>query len=308
MAIAKTTSTLIGVKEDVVNRLFNVAPHRHAFMNSIKKNTCATEFVEWLTDTDIAANTGAAVDFTIPSSTAYTNSVPTKVSNRVERFEEFVGVSDKSMAVSTYGGSSAFGYQTAKAIKAIKDGVETRMVGASNAAVASVANTTGAQMANYLNFVTSNVVDAGTSGTPATVVEDDLNELMSDIWKVSSVEGNYNVLVSPGNKRVISKFLDAKSNVRRDLGWSGSKLSSSFDGYMGDFGMLAIMPSQFISDSVIFMYNPTMFEHTTLNGFAPKVTPLGKEARTTRAVVDTACTLKSLNELASGHIRYVALT
>ena len=305
----RTTSELVGVKEDVINKLFNVAPHRHAFLNSIKKGMCSTEIVEWLTDTDRTAITSAANDFVTPSESNYLSSAPTTLNNRVERLETFVAVSDKAIAVDTYGNSSAFNYQVVKGVKSIKDGMETNMVGTAQAAVASIANATPAQAANYLHYVTTNTKAAsGVSGSDGlatgdqNILEDDINDVMEAIWKVSSVEGNYNLLVSPKNKRAISKLLDNKSNVRRDLGFSGKKLNSSFTGYMGDFGDIAIMPSQFLADSVMFMYNPSMFEHTTLKGFSPKVTMLSKTNRSTRGMIDTAYTLKSFNELASGRI------
>ena len=299
----RVTSQLVGAKEDVIDKLFNVAPHRHAFMNSLKKGTCANELVQWETDTDRVAVTAAAQDFKIPVEADYLSSAPTLLNNRVERLETFVAVSDKSMAIDTYGNSSAFNYQVAKGVKSIKDGMETNMVGTSQSAVASVGVATAARAANYLHYVTTNTVtSSGTTAGTSKFAVADIDALMETIWKVSSVEGNYNLLVSPKNKRIISGLLDGASNVRRDLGFSGKKINSAFSGYMGDFGDVAIMPSQFIGDTVMFLYNPSMFEHTTLKGFSPKITKLSKDGRRVRALVDTAYTLKSFNELASGTI------
>ena len=305
----RVTSELVGIKEDVINKLFNVAPHRHAFMNSLKKGSCSAELVQWETDTDRAAVTTAAVDFTLPTEGSYLSSAPTLLSNRVERLETFVAVSDKSMSMDTYGNSSAFNYQVTKGVKSIKDGMETNMVGTAQAAVSSSGVTTAARAANFLHYVTTNAVAASATvagDVISTLVIGDIDELMEKIWKVSSVEGNYNLLVSPKNKRVISGLLDGATNVRRDLGYSGMKINTAFSGYMGDFGDVAIMPSQFISDTVAFLYNPSMFEHTTLKGFSPKITKLAKDGRRVRAVIDTAYTLKSFNELASGVITAIS--
>ena len=156
-----------------------------------------------------------------------------------------------------------------------------------------------------LSGTTSGYPDAAAgAGTPTAFLEDDFNNIITQIW----VEGGEPsmALVDALNKRVLSTTFTGASTRYKDA--IDKRLVAAIDIYTSDFGELAVVPSRFIqptdgdggSSLPIFIMDPNYARMCFLEG--PRQKPIAETGLSRKRLIWQEWGLQVDNEKAHGTI------
>lgn len=272
-----TTLTQVGIREDLEDTIYRVAPEKTPFTNSIGKTKAAQTYHEWQTENlDAPSGTNAAFEGADVSSFSAQN-VSARIGNYCQIFTKDGIVSDTVDVVKKAGRVTETSRQkTLKGI-ALKRDIEMTMMGnyASNAEstgpdtarhtagiqaflVTNVANGAGGSNGGF----SSGVVAAATPGTTRPFTEALVKSVMATAF--GNGASPTQVYVGPTHKQQFSGFTGI-ADIRKSV--DGSKQATIIAGadiYVSDFGNLSIIPHPYGISAACLILDPEYAKIATL--------------------------------------------
>ena len=303
------TYQTIGIREDLSDMIYNIAPTQTPVMNLIGKENCSSTFFEWQTDSLDAAD-GDNKNIEGDDATNDAAAPTVRPGNYVQLMDKVVQVSSSQQAVTSAGRKKELAYQLAKRSKEIKRDMESRITQnyPSAAGAAGTARETGS-MESWIETnesrgatgaaggFSAGIVAAPTDGTQRAITEDLLKGVIADCW-TEGAEPTH-VITGSFNKRAISGF-GGIATLYRDTGQSKQQASimGAADLYISDFGQHHIIADRFSRDRSALVIDPDYWCLAYLQSF--KVEKLAKTGHSERRMLSVEWGLKCKNEKASG--------
>lgn len=297
MATNFSTYDAQAIREDLSDVIYDISPTDTPFLSGIaKKGSAANTYFEWQTDALTAASgtnkhvEGAAVG-------AASTSATTRLGNYTQIAKKVVEVTGTQDKVNNAGKKSEMAYQLAKASKEIKRDMETSLL-ADNAAAAgsaSVARTTR----GAANFITTNVTDAGTSGTHAAMVEADVTAVAEDIWTAGGEAST--ILLGATNRKLITA-MSGRADQTQSVVDDNKTVYNAVDVYVSDFGTFNIQLDRYCDQDVVYFLQNDMWSVDFLRDF--QTVDIAKEGDSDKKMLLVEYGLRCGNEAANGKIRY----
>jgi len=286
------TYSAVGIREDLSNTIYNIAPTETPVVSSIGKTKATATLHEWQTDTLGAAANTALVE---GADAAAFTAVPTvRATNRTQILGKTVNITGTLDSVDTAGRKTEVAYQLAKAGQELKRDIEFAILG--NIAPVTSASSTAPKMASLQTWIRTNwtSVDSGSAaaapaappgsairtksltGSTAAFTEASLKTAMKAAFNSG---GTPTMLVVPPNQKVkVSAFAGIAANrVWTDNAGKSTKAAAivgAADVYLSDFGMLSVIPERFMTSDYAsnngeqaLIIDPTMLALATLRPF-----------------------------------------
>jgi hypothetical protein len=314
------TYTVIGMKEEVDDKIYRVSPEETPFVSMIGRESVDATTPEWLRDSLRSPASNAAIEGADATYSAQTQ--PERLSNKTQIIQDTLSVTGTTDRVAKYGRDKETARLKAKKMVELKKDIEWAALanGSFNAGAAGTAR----QMRGMYGWVATNN-ELGVAGSPAAPVISTntapvagtlraLTEalLTSLILKVYNSGGKAQVLmVSPSHKQKVSTFT---GNVTRfnDVASKEVRLQTSFSVYGHDFGETKVVPNRVMTGSGAGLINTAYLidaEQCKLGVLRPfQASELAKVGDADNYQILTEVTLKVNEEKALGAIRDLTAT
>lgn len=313
MAVAANTIQAVGRvgnREDLSDIIYDISPTDTPFLSAIKRGKANATYVEWQTDTLVAANAdNATIQGDDLANEARANSV--RVGTHTQIFKKVVGTSTTQQAVKQAGRANEHAYQLAKAGKELKRDMEARFT-QNKASVAATAAVAG-QTAGALAWLTTNsslggtganggfsagIVAAATNGTQRAFTEALLKAAVVSAWNAG---GEPTMAIMSMTQKQTAAAFTGLAQHRRESGNKRLTIVAGADVYVSDAGEIALVPDRFCSPRDCLIVDPSLWEVAELEGM--KKIELAKTGLADRHALYTEVALKSLNESGNAAIR-----
>ena len=301
-----TTYDAIGVREQLDDLIFNIAPTDTPFMSGIGKGKASNVYFEWQTDTLASAANNAQLDGDdVGSFTAVTPTV--RIGNRTQISRKTMVVSATEQAILKAGRKDEVAYQVTLKMKELKRDMETALT---QNTTSVTGNTTTARQTRGLEgwVATNNSLGAGgaapapstntapTDGTQRAFTEAMLKSVCQLVYTAG---GDPDMLmVGPSQKQVVSTFT---GNATRMKDAKDGQLQASISVYTSDFGTFKIAPNRFQRNRTAFLLQSDMWKLMTL--WPMQVVDLAKTGDADKKLLVCEYGLQSNQEAASGAVR-----
>lgn len=296
------TVSAVGVREDLVNMVFNVDPDVTVLQSALKRTKATNTYHEWLTDT-LAAPSAANAHIQGDDATADAITPTTRLGNYTQISAHTAQVAGTNAAVDSAANVAKMGYVLLKKVKELKRDIETSLF-ANQARVAPTTSVAGVS-AGIPSWLHSNIVQGATgvaptgnctnTRTPGTAAP--LTEAMVKSALLSAFQNTGQIpklaFAYPAQKQEISAF---QGNGTRFVEIAGKKLNTAFDIYVSDFGEVTIVPSIFQPAGTITFIHPDYVKLAYLRPF--QKTPLAKTGDSEKVQILQEWTLEMSNEKA----------
>lgn len=203
------------IREDLGNRVWNVAPSETPLGSELKRTTAKNRKHEWLLDTlDAASSTNYHAEGSDFAASAIT--APTRKNNVCQISKKDFTISETQEVVDKAGRDSEVAYQYALKAKALKTDIESQIL-ANNAAV-DTNEATARELGGLPAWIETNVsrgsggsngtsgTTAATDGTQRALTESLLLSVAQSLYTNSSTSERMMLLTGAFNKRVIATF------------------------------------------------------------------------------------------------------
>ncbi|HKR17651.1 DUF5309 domain-containing protein [Rhizorhapis sp.] len=309
MALPTNTATTyanVGIREDLSDIIYRVAPEETPFINNIGTGKATNTYHEWQTENLTAAADDNAVlegdDATLDAA-----NVPARVGNRCQISDKTAVVSGTNDAVNKAGRKTEMARQVMlKGLELARD--QEKQMLSNKASVAGAAGT-ARQSAGIESWITTNasrgaggsgggfsggVVAAPTDGTQRAFTE---ALLKAAHLLAFNNGGKPNQLYMGGfQKQAFSAFAGV-AQQRRDTGDKAAVIIGAADVYVGDFGRLAAIPHPYgVRARTVIGVDPRMAQVDYLRPM--RNWELSKSGDTEKRQMLVEYTLKVSNELA----------
>ena len=288
MSIVANTFTsfdAVGVREDLSDVIYNIAPTETPFLNNAGRGKAKQTFFEWQTDTlasAVSTNQQLQGD-DITSFDAVTATV--RLGNYCEIARKTVVIADTEEVVDKAGRKSEIAYQLAKKGKEMKRDMETSLL--SNKGAVSGSTTVARQTGGLPAFIKTNTdigtggvapvytsipTDHWTDGTQRTLTETILKNVVQQCW----IQGANpkTIMVGALGKQSISGFSGVVELNAQQSKKGQATIIGAADAYQSDFGMLSVVPNRFQRTRDMFVLD---FEFVSVDYLRPfKQVPLAK--------------------------------
>lgn len=297
----------VGNREDLSDIIYNISPTDTPFVSAISRGPADATYVEWQTDTLVAAN---ADNYTIQGDDLANENRPntTRVGTHTQIFKKVVGTSTTVQAVKQAGRKNEHALQLAKAGKELKRDMEARFT-QNKASVAATASVAG-QTAGALAWLTTNVsrgasgasggfsagiVAAATNGTQRAFTETLLKTVIASAWNNG---GEPSMAIMSLTQKQIAAAFAGLAQSRRETGDKKLKIIAGADVYVSDTGEVQLVPDRFCSTRDALIVDPAMWEIAVLDPMKKKA--LAATGLADRDALFTEVALKCNNEAGSG--------
>ena len=297
MATAFKTYDAVAIREDLSDVIYDISPTDTPFMSSIAgKGSVSNTLFEWQTDALAAAVINNYHVEGAAAGTAATTAT-TRLTNQTQISKKVVEVTGTHETVNNAGKKSEMAHQLAKASKEIKRDMEGSLL-ADNAAAAGDA-TTARETRGAANFISTNVTDAGTSGTHAAIVEADVLAVAESTWNAGGEPST--ILLGATNKKLITA-MSGRADAIRSVADGNTTIQNAVDVYVSDFGTFNIMLDRFCDQDVVYFLDHDMWSVDYLRDF--QTVDIAKEGDSEKKMLLVEYGLRCGNEAANGKIRY----
>lgn len=327
MAVNTATTTRfeqVGEREQLSDKIYNLAPMDTPFMTAIGRGPAATNTkVEWQTDDLADATNTKALEGDDASYLTATATV--RLSNHTQIFTRSVIVSGTAQALNTAGRRNELLYQVDKRTKEMKRNMEKAFTG--NYASDDASRATARALGGFESWIESNSsrgtgagatagADGGyTTSTNLTVAATDasstntrtftealLKAVIKSIWD-NTGESAPLVIVGSFNKQIASGFSGIATQYQ-DYGNAqsskGIAILGAADIYVSDFGRHKIVPDHFSRARSALVVKPDHWEARYLRPF--QIKQLAKTGDADKRQLLAEVTICSKNEKSSGVI------
>ena len=285
------------IREDLSDVIYDISPTDTPFMSSIAgKGSVSNTLFEWQTDA-LAAASGTNYHVEGAAAGTAATTATTRVTNQTQISKKVVEVTGTHETVNNAGKKSEMAHQLAKASKELKRDMETSLL-ADNAAAAGNA-TTARETRGAANWITTNVTDAGTSGTNAAVVEDDIIAVAEATWNAGGEPST--MLLGATNKKLVTA-MSGRADAVRSVSDDNMSIYNAVDVYVSDFGTFNITLDRYCDQDVIYFLDHDMWSVDYLRDF--QTVDIAKEGDSEKKMLLVEYGLRCGNEAANGKIRY----
>jgi len=300
------TQDAIGIREDLINSIFNVDPSEVPFLSSMRKISATAIKHEWQTDVlDTPVSTNAQIEGDDVVAAAITPT--TRLDNQCQIFWKPFTITRTMERVDKAGRAKEHTYQAMLKAKAIKTDMETSAF--ANNAKTTRSSTVAGVMAGvpaYLVSNTSTGAGAGadptdgsgsyarTDGTQRAFTTTLLNSVLKSIWDNSGLVPDV-VYLGSFNKQTASTFTASRTIYEQA---SGKTLTTAIDVYEYDFGTVRFEPNRHCRARDALVIRSDMWAWAELDPIHEE--ELAKTGDATKYNIVTEATLQCSNEKASG--------
>ena len=285
------------IREDLSDVIYDISPTDTPFMSSIAgKGSVSNTLFEWQTDALAAAVINNYHVEGAAAGTAATTAT-TRLTNQTQISKKVVEVTGTHETVNNAGKKSEMAHQLAKASKEIKRDMEGSLL-ADNAAATGDA-TTARETRGAAHFITTNVTDAGTSGTHAAVVEADILAVAESTWNAGGEPST--ILLGATNKKLVTA-MSGRADAIRSVADGNTTIQNAVDVYVSDFGTFNIQLDRFCDQDVVYFLDHDMWSVDYLRDF--QTVDIAKEGDSEKKMLLVEYGLRCGNEAANGKIRY----
>lgn len=307
-----TTLSTKGIREDLEDTIYRVAPEKTPFTSSIGAVKATNVNHEWQTETlDAPDATNAHVEGD-DVGTLDAENVTTRVGNYCQIFWKTGGVARTDEVVKKAGRASEWNRQKVLKGIALRTDIEKRFIG--NYASNVESGATPRRSAGINAYLTSNVsngaggsnggasgstVTAATPGTSRTFTE----TLVKSVLATAFGNGAMPTVCYVGgtHKQQFSAFTGIAS-IRADVkGKSQATIYAGADVYVSDFGSISIVPHQYGMGADALFVDPEFAAVATLDGI--KTEELGKSGDSDKFLMTAEKCLVVKNQKAHAVIR-----
>ncbi len=303
------TYSTIGIREDLVNVIYNVSPEDTPILSAIPRAQAKSTKHEWQLDSLATPATNAVIEGDEATVDDLDSGATTRAFNYCQISDKVIAVSGTQSAVDAAGRADEMAYQIAKKSRELKKDMEFDII-EPNVQVAGSA-TAARELGSIPTWIKTNG-DAGTSGTlstgagadlPGSGTDRDLTEaiLKTVIKEVYNSGGDMDMLVCPpAVKQDISGF---NANTTR-FGPADKKTEfAAIDVYSSDFGDLKVVPNRVMATTDakdVFLIQRDMLAAAYLRDFM--IQDLSKTGDSEKKQLLVEYTLEVRNEAAHGII------
>jgi len=291
------TYDALAIREDLSDVIYDISPTDTPFLSGIaKKGSVSNTQFEWQTD---ALATASGTNYHAEGAAAGTaaTTATSRVTNHTQISKKVVEVTGTQEKVNNAGKKSEMAHQLAKASKELKRDMETSLL-ADNAAEAGSSGT-ARETRGAANFITTNVTDAGTSGSPAAVVEADVTAVAESTWNAGGEPST--ILLGATNKKLITA-MSGRAEATRSVVDENKTLYNAVDVYVSDFGTFNITLDRFADQGIIYFLDHDMWSVDYLRDF--QTVDLSTTGDSDKKMLLVEYGLRCGNEAANGKIRY----
>ena len=285
------------IREDLSDVIYDISPTDTPFLSSIAgKGSVSNTLFEWQTD---ALASAVINNYHVEGAAAGTaaTTATTRLTNQTQISKKVVEVTGTHETVNNAGKKSEMAHQLAKASKEIKRDMEGSLL-ADNAAAAGDA-TTARETRGAANFITTNVTDAGTTGTHAAIVEADVLAVAESTWNAGGEPST--ILLGATNKKLITA-MSGRADAIRSVADGNTTIQNAVDVYVSDFGTFNIQLDRFCDQDVVYFLDHDMWSVDYLRDF--QTVDIAKEGDSEKKMLLVEYGLRCGNEAANGKIRY----
>lgn len=322
-----TTYGQIGLREDLSDAIYNIAPTDTPYTSMIQKGKKAiNRKIEWQTDT-LASDDGSIAVLEGADATDRTFTATVRLANHTQIMDRAIKISDSADEVTAAGRDTETGYQVMKRTKELKRHMENRLCG--NWASDDGSAATARQCAGFNAWITSNdsrgqagatkgtqggfsngIVSAATDGTSSslrTFTETLFKAQVKTCWDEGGEDSI--VLMDSENKQLLSAFsgVATKYNIV-DKNVRSNEIVGAVDLYASDFGVKKAVPSRFVGgraggnnrDHEVMGIDPKLWSLHNLQPFS--VGPLARVGHANRKLLKVEFSQASRNEKGNWNI------
>jgi len=297
MATAFKTYDATAIREDLSDVIYDISPTDTPFMSSIAgKGSVSNTLFEWQTE---ALASAVINNYHVEGADAGTaaTTVTARVTNQTQISKKVVEVSGSHEAVNNAGKKSELAHQLAKASKELKRDMEGSLL-ANNAAAAGNA-TTARETRGAAHWITTNVTDAGTSGTNAAMVEADVLAAAEAVWTAGGEAST--ILLGATNKKLITA-MSGRADAIRSVADNNMTIQNSVDVYVSDFGTYNIVMDRFCDQDFVYFLDHDMWSVDYLRDF--QTVDIARAGDGEKKMLLVEYGLRCGNEAANATIRY----
>ena len=285
------------MREDLSDVIYDISPTDTPFLSSITgKGTVANTTFEWQTDALAAASgTNYHVEGAAVGSAATT--ATTRLNNKTQISKKVVEVSGTHEAVNNAGKKSEMAHQLAKASKELKRDMETSLLALNDSAQGDAS--TARETRGAAHWITTNVTDAGASGSHAAVVEADITAVAESTWTAGGEPST--ILLGATNKKLVTA-MSGRADETRSVVDENKTVYNAVEVYVSDFGTFNITLDRFCDQDVVYFLDHDMWSVDYLRDF--QTVDIAKEGDSDKKMLLVEFGLRCGNEAANGKIRY----
>ena len=255
---AVSTLAVKGMREDLENTIYRVAPEETPFLSSLDSENATQPYHEWQVEGIDAPNptpTRYEGDDAVIEAGNYTS----RLGNYAQHFERAFQVTGATQAAKLAGRTSELNRQTVLKGLALKRDIETRFLG-NYASAAETPGATPRATAGSLAFISSNtsrgasgasggfsggVVAAATAGTLRPFTETLLKSSLNQVFTSSGSMTDRAAYMSPSLKQEAAAFTGLALNRVDNSGKDRMVILAGADVYQSDFGKVTFVPTIF---------------------------------------------------------------
>lgn len=247
------TTAAIGNREDLTNMIYRISPTTTPTLSMAAKSTATNTLHEWQTQ-DLASAASNAVaegdDVTLKTVTA-----TTRLTNRTQISTKGIAVSGTQQAMNPAGRKDELGYQVALASLELKRDMEYGLT--QNDVLATSPRKSrglcGWIVDNYDKASDTTLASysgntARTEGTTRAFTESQLKSVLQQIFTAGGEPDT--VMMGPASKQTFSSFTGNATRMDKS---EDSRLVTSIDVYVSDFGELKAVPNRFQDVNDVFI-------------------------------------------------------
>ena len=285
------------IREDLSDVIYDISPTDTPFLSSIAgKGTVTNTVFEWQTDALTAASgTNYHVEGAAAGTAATT--ATTRLNNKTQISKKVVEVSGTHEAVNNAGKKSELAHQLAKASKELKRDMETSLLAENDSVTGD--SSTARETRGAAHFITTNVTDAGTSGSHAAVEEVDIVAVAESTWNAGGEPST--ILLGATNKKLITA-MTGRAEATRSVIDDNKSIYNAVDVYVSDFGTFNITLDRYADQDLIYFLDHDMWSVEYLRDF--QTVDIAKEGDSDKKMLLVEFGLRCGNEAANGAIRY----
>ena len=280
------TYSRVGIKEDLADVIFNIAPTETPFISNAATGSAAQTLHEWQTDglSAVAANAQKEGDDHALESRAAT----VRLGNYTQISTKVVGVSGTDQVVKNAGRGDELAYQLAKAGKEIKRDIEHANIGVENAKAAGSSGTAresasvgtwyGGNIAGTSsaasNFSTNGSPSASPAGTGATAIAGGTNRtytealLKAGLKKCYELGGNPDVVLMTASHKQTASGFNGVATLYKNV--DDKTVIGAVDVYVSDFGEVNFVPDRFQQANRVDILEMDKWEVSYLRPFSTR--------------------------------------
>ena len=304
---ATNITNAIGIREDLTDVIYNIAPTETPFMSNIGRTKCTATTHEWQTDTLATAAVNQQLEGEDYDSAGLEASVPTvRPTNYTTISAKTLIISGTHESVLKAGRKSEIAYQVAKKGKEIKRDME--VTSSRQQAPVAQTGTTSRKPRALESWIDTNTSETGSTHSSTYVITDGTQRDLTEALAKAAIQAAWTsggdpemMLCGPVNKQNISsQFSGIATMYREQSGVGPGTIIGAADIYVSDFGELKVVPSRFSRDRTISIIQKDMWAVAYLRPF--KVWELAKTGDSEKRLLLTEYTLESRNEASSAKV------